>query len=350
MAKPQVTLTFAGDSAKLESAFDRVGQAAQDMGRDVGEAGDRFDRVGEAADNLDTRAMGFRDTLTGLQDGFAGVKMATQDGLGFESLLLLGFGIGDLASGMFNFLVPAAKSAVTWLKGLNVATIASTASSKIAAGASKVWAGAQWLLNAALSANPIGLVVIAIAALVAIVVLIATKTTWFQDLWNWTWSKIGDPVKAAWDWIKKVTTKAFDWYISLPGKIWNAFKKIGGYISAPFRSAFNLVAKAWNNTIGQLSWTVPGWVPGIGGNTVGAPKLPTFHSGGTVPGQPGENVLAILRAGERVSAPSASAGGGVVVLRIDSTDRRVGELLIELLRPAIDRKGGLQLALGRGRA
>ncbi|RKF24141.1 hypothetical protein [Micromonospora globbae] len=350
MAKPQVTLTFAGDSAKLESAFDRVGQAAQDMGRDVGEASNSFDRVGEASDTVDTRAMGFRDTLTGLQDGFAGLKQATSGDLGFESLLLLGFGVGDLASGMTNFLVPATKSAVEWLGKTKVGTLATAAAQKVAAAGSKVWAGAQWLLNAALTANPIGLVVIAIAALVAIVVLIATKTDWFQRLWSWVWSKIGDPVKAAWDWIKKVTTKAFDWYISLPGKIWNAFKKIGGYISAPFRSAFNLVAKAWNNTIGRLSWSVPDWVPGIGGRSIGAPQLPTFHSGGTVPGRPGENVLAVLRAGERVSSPSASGGGGVTVLRIDSTDRRVGELLIELLRPAIDRKGGLQLALGTRRA
>lgn len=310
MAGNNVTLTFAGDSTKLESAFDRVGQAAQGMKRDVASSADSFDRVGEAADTVDTRAMGFRDTLTGLQDGFAGIKKVNEDGLGFESLLLLGFGVGDLASGMFNFLIPALKSSVTWLKATKVGVLATSAAQAVASAGAKVWAGAQWLLNAALTANPIGLVVVAIGLLVAAVVWIATKTTWFQDLWKWIWSKIGDPVKAAWDWIKKITTKAFDWYISLPGKIWNAFKKIGGYISAPFRAAFNLVATAWNNTIGRLSWTVPKWVPEIGGNTIGAPQLPTFHQGGIVPGAPGQEVPILAMAGERVTPPGRPVPGG----------------------------------------
>lgn len=51
-----------------------------------------------------------------------------------------------------------------------VATIATNVwatATKIAAVGSKIWAAAQWLLNAALDANPIGLIVIAIAALVA---------------------------------------------------------------------------------------------------------------------------------------------------------------------------------------
>lgn len=346
MAGNTVTLTFAGDSQKLEQAFDRVGGAARDMGTEVGQAGQSFDRVGEAADNVDTRAMGFRDTLTGVQDGFAGIKMATQDGLGFESLLLLGFGIGDLASGMFNFLVPAAKSAVTWLKATKVGALASAAGTAIANTATKAWAAGQWLLNAALTANPIGLVVIGIAALIAIVVLIATKTTWFQDLWKWTWSKIGDPVKAAWDWIKKISTTAFDWITGLPGRIGTAFKKVGDFISQPFRTAFNYVSRAWNNTIGRLSWSVPGWVPFIGGNTISAPNLPTFHRGGVVPGSPGTEVPIMALAGERVRPPGAMGGdGATVVLRGDGS--RLGQLLVEVIRDAVQVRGGnVQKALG----
>jgi hypothetical protein len=53
---------------------------------------------------------------------------------------------------------------------VNAATKVYTAGTKIAAVATKVWAGVQWLLNAAMEANPIGLVVLAIVALVAIFV------------------------------------------------------------------------------------------------------------------------------------------------------------------------------------
>ena len=340
MAKPQVTLTFAGDSTQLESAFDRVGAAAKTMGDEVRTSADSFDRVGEAADTVDTRSMGFRDTLTGIQDGFAGVKMATSDGLGFESLLLLGTGVGDLASGMFNFLVPSLKSAVGWLGKTKVGTLAVSA-------AQKVWTGVQWLLNVAMSANPIGLVIIAIAALVAIVVLIATKTTWFQDLWHWIWGKIGDPVKAAWDWIKDISGKAFGWITGLPGKIGDAFGKVKGFISAPFKAGFNAVAKAWNNTVGRLSFTVPSWVGfGMGGKGFSMPQLPTFHTGGKVPGAPGTEVPILALAGEEVLPPGQSSGHAVIEIRSGGT--AFDDALVEVLRRAIRVRGGnVQVVLGR---
>ncbi|MEV0425385.1 hypothetical protein [Micromonospora sp. NPDC050495] len=343
MAGNNVTLTFAGDSAKLESAFSKVGQSAKDMGRDVAAASDSFDRVGETADTVDTRAMGFRDTLTGLQDSFLGLKKISSGDIGFESLLLLGAGVGDLGSAFYNFLVPSLKSSVAWLKTTKVGTVATAVAQKAAALGSKIWAGAQWLLNAALSANPIGLVVLAIVALVAIVVLIAKKTTWFQDLWHAIWGKIGDPVKKAWDWIKKFTTKAFDWYISLPGKIWNAFKKVTGYISGPFKAAFNAVSKAWNNTIGRLSWSVPGWIPGIGGNSISAPKLPTFHTGGTVPGRPGEQVPIMALAGETV-VPRGQSGGSVLRLEVAPGAAGPDRMMAEMVAHAL-RSGALRLVV-----
>lgn len=345
MAGNNVTLTFAGDSTQLESAFDRVGSAARSMDRDVRASADGFDRVGQAADDVDTRAMGFRDTLTGVQDGMEGVKVA-QDGIGFEALLLMGFAIGDLASGLYNFLIPAMKSGVRWLRATRVGTLAAAAAQKVAAFGSKVWAGAQWLLNAAMTANPIGLVVVAIGALVAAVVLIATKTTWFQDLWRAVWGKIGDPVKAGWAAVKRFSSSAFDWITGLPGKIGRAFSRIGDLISAPFRAGFNAVSRAWNSTVGRLSWSVPGWVPGIGGRGVSAPRLPTFHTGGTVPGAPGQQVPIMALAGERVLPPGRSGGGGVTLV-IDSAGARLDDLLVEVLRLAISVRGGnVQFVLG----
>lgn len=56
---------------------------------------------------------------------------------------------------------------------------------------------AQWALNAAMSANPIGLIVIAIGALVAGIVWVATQTTFFQDAWAAMTTFIGE----AWTWL-----------------------------------------------------------------------------------------------------------------------------------------------------
>jgi len=316
----QVTLTFAGEDKQLTDSFNRVGGAARNMGSEVDQASGSFDRAGEAADNLDTKSMGFRDTLTGVEDGMKGIKMATQDGLGFESLLLLGTGVGDLASGFYNFLIPSMKSAVTWFRATTVGQYA-------AAAATKVWTATQWLFSAALWASPITWIVIGIVALIAVIVLIATKTDWFQRAW-----------RASWTWIKNAAANTWDYIKKIPGWIGTAFSKVADFITRPYRSAFNAIARAWNNTIGRLSWTVPGWVPGIGGNSISVPNLPTFHAGGRVPGAPGQNVVALLQAGETVS--SAAGGGDGAVLRIDTAGSRLDDLLVEVLRAAVSRRGG----------
>lgn len=200
----------------------------------------------------------------------------------------------------------------------------------------KVWIAVQTALNVVMALNPIGLVIIAIAALVAIVVVIATKTTWFQDLWRVTWTFVKDKASQVWDWLK-----------GLPDRIGSAFSRIGGLISAPFRAAFNMVSDAWNRTIGRLSWTVPGWVPGVGGNSISAPKLPKFHNGGTVPGAPGSEMLAILQAGEKVTP---AGQGAATVLEIHSGGSRLDDLLVEILSNAVRVRGGsVQLVLGTGR-
>jgi phage-related protein len=69
--------------------------------------------------------------------------------------------------------------------------------------ASKVWAAAQWLLNAAMDANPIGLVVVAIAALVAAFVIAYKRSQTFRDV-----------VLGAWNAIKSATSSVFNWIVS----------------------------------------------------------------------------------------------------------------------------------------
>jgi hypothetical protein len=184
-------------------------------------------------------------------------------------------------------------------------------------GATNLMTAATWASTVAFLASPITWIVIGIIALIAVIVLIATKTTWFQDIW-----------RAAWNWIKSAAVATWDWLSELPGKLASMFMSIGNSISAPFKAGFNAVSNAWNNTVGKLSWTIPSWVPIVGGNSISAPKLPTFHRGGIVPGTPGEEVLAVLQAGERVStreqqasAANAAANSGTtnvyVTLRLE---------------------------------
>lgn len=161
----------------------------------------------------------------------------------------------------------------------------------------------QWAWNAALAANPIGLVIAIIVVLIGVIVLIATKTTWFQDLWNAIWGAIGDRVKSAGELIKRSVRSAIDFAISyfkfmwsIPGRIKNAFASVGSFIFAPFRWAFNNIAWAWNRTVGNIRFSVPGWVPGIGGNSFSVPKIPSLDIGGDVL----RTGLALIHRGERI--------------------------------------------------
>lgn len=216
--------------------------------------------------------------------------------------------------------------------------------------------GAQWAWNAAMIASPIGLIIAAVVAVIAVIVLIATKTTWFQDVWGATWRDIkkvagavgswfrdtlwGKWIKPAWDGILNAGKSTWNWLKLLPNRIKDAFASVKNFLFAPFRSAFNLIADAWNNTVGRLHWTAPAI---FGGWSIDVPDIPKFHSGGRVPGPPGSEMLAILEGGEQV----IPRGGGGGVLEIRSGGSQLDDLLVEILSRSIRRRGGnVQLVLG----
>lgn len=322
----QVLLTFAGDEKSLTQSFDRTGTAADRMSDKLHESGSGFDRAGEAADGAEGKAQGFSDTLTGVADIGAGTGEILKGNL-FEGFVTLGTGAADLAGGLAEFLIPA-------LAKTKIGTLASAAASKVAAAGSKAWAAAQWVMNSALWASPITWVVAGVILLIGVIVLIATKTDWFSRAW-----------RASWAWIRSAASNTWDWLKKLPGWIGGAFAKIGNSISAPFRYAFNSIARAWNNTVGRLSWTVPGWVPIIGGNSISVPNLPTFHAGvGVVPGVPGTPTVALLQAGEKVSSPASRDGDGTgwVAIRGDS----VIDALVQAIAARVDKRGGRPAQLG----
>jgi hypothetical protein len=114
-----------------------------------------------------------------------------------------------------------------------------SAGAKIVSAVTKTWAGIQWLLNAAMSANPITLVVLAIAALVIGMVIAYKKSEKFRDIVNKAFRAIADV--ALWLW-NNVLSKVFEFWA----------KEIG------------VVMLIWSKMLDALSH-VPGfgWVKGI---------------------------------------------------------------------------------------
>lgn len=120
--------------------------------------------------------------------------------------------------------IPALKSFGGWLKqngkwlgivaGFVLTAVAAFKTYAVIMGvvrtATAIWTAVQIGLNIALTANPIGLVIVAIGALVAAIVWIATKTTFFQDAWKWM-CKV---VQNAWQWLwKNVIKPVADWIV-----------------------------------------------------------------------------------------------------------------------------------------
>lgn len=334
MSGPEVTLTFAGDSKKLDQTFQSVGAGSQALSREVGQASRGFEAADQAAGNLERAGRGLRDAFTGTQDTMKGIGGLLKGDFSAETWLTVGAGVADLGGAFGDLIIPFAKTVATTVAS-TTAMAAHAVASGVAKAATVTWTGVQWLLNAALTANPIGIVIVAIAALVAVIVLIATKTTWFQDIWRVVWTFVKDTAMDVWDWLK-----------TLPERIGSVFSTVAGFITAPWRAAFNFIADAWNNTIGKLSWSVPSWVPVIGGNTISVPQLRKFHHGGTVPGLPGSEMLGVLQAGEEITPAGQSSGP--IVLELRSSGARVDDLLMEILARAIKARGGnVQVALGR---
>lgn len=235
-----------GDASGATSALSRAGDAAADADARFRQASDGmgsgFDTAGQAADGAETKAQGFADTLTGTTDIMAGFGEVAS-GNTFEGVLLLGTGLADLAGGMAAFVIPTLAALSTGMLATATATIRSTAanvanrtSSLAAAAASKVWAAGQWLLNAALTANPIGLVILAIVALVAAIVVAYRRSETFRTV-----------VQAA----MRGVQVAFGWVLTkvqqLVGWIRGNWPMLLSILTGPIGAAVRFILTRWDS-------------------------------------------------------------------------------------------------------
>lgn len=137
---------------------------------------------------------------------------------------------------------------------------------KVAVG---VATAAQWAWNAAMLANPVGVVILAIAAIIIGIGLIMAG---FGFDWKEFWEKkIKEPVQRVWDDITGKSDEATSFITGIPDRIGNAFASLTARIANPFIGAFNRIAGAWNATVGRLAGTE---LPAVlGGGRIGLPTL-----------------------------------------------------------------------------
>lgn len=110
------------------------------------------------------------------------------------------------------------KNLVAGMDLARVATLAQAAAAKVVVVASNAWKMAQAALNVVLSANPIGLVVMAIGALVAGIVYAYNHCETFRNICDQVWAVVKKLAAAVWDFLVKafenvstVVRKAWEW-------------------------------------------------------------------------------------------------------------------------------------------
>ncbi|ORL01006.1 hypothetical protein A6F56_01260 [Prescottella equi] len=259
----------------------------------------------------------FLESLTGAEDQMAGFAGSSEQ-MGETLNSGPGYALEQFKNTITGGLTDALADMATWVMNnadtlTTLAMVAApffgalagyAATVKIIQIATVAWNVAQMILNGTMMLNPIGLIVAAIAGLVAAVVLIATKTTWFQTIWDTVWNAI----KAAWDWVWGVLQAGFnglmdafgavgnkvgevkDWIVArwndvvgfvtgLPGRIGSAASGMWDGIKNAFKGAINWIIQAWN----AIEFRIPGFEVGPikwDGFTLGLPDLPLLASGG----------------------------------------------------------------------
>lgn len=192
-------------------------------------------------------------------------------------------------------VIPVISSVVDWIKqnkdwlsalAVSVGTVvliwtAYTTAMTIWSAVTKTAAAIQLAFNTVMALNPIALVVIAVAALVAGLVWFFTKTKTGQKVWE-TFTKA---ISAGWDWIKKAFAAGRDAVTAVLGKIKDKFSSvktsIGGYITAivdwfkglPDRivSGLGNIALKITSKFSSIKGTIRGYVNSVVGWFKGIP-------------------------------------------------------------------------------
>ncbi|QCG77840.1 tape measure protein [Gordonia phage SmokingBunny] len=139
---------------------------------------------------------------------------------------------------------------------------------------------------------------------------------------GWVWDMVGkvvgffttlatgirDKATLAKDWVVEKFNLVIDFFRGLPATMRDLAGKIWDPIKNAAKTVFNSIARLWNNTVGKVNFTVPDWIPAVGGKKFAMPQIPTFAYGGTVRGKgtgTSDSILSWLSNGEFVSPAHA---------------------------------------------
>jgi len=223
------------------------------------------------------------DGLTGftnkMQDAFENPAVSQAAGNIGSALSTIGTAFGNVLSAVGPSLVSGLSEAVNLIvrfKDFLIPLVAGLAAYKTVmlaiTVATKAWAAVQALLNIALTANPIGLIIAAIAGLVAGIVVLYKRNETFRNIVQATWTAIKNVIGAVWGWLSTTVFPALKTAFTAIGTgamwlwnnaikpAWNGIKEVIGLawevasdLFANWKRAMDLLGQGalwlWNNAI-----------------------------------------------------------------------------------------------------
>lgn len=154
--------------------------------------------------------------------------------------------------GVLGFAAENIPVVTTLLAGLAAAWVAQKVALISSQIATSGMTAAQWLLNAAMSANPIGIIVMAVAALVAAIIYLWNNCDAFREFFIGLWDGIKNVVQIVVDWFVQAWTDIGTFFTNLWNGIVNVFNTTWAAIVSFFTTIGTWVYETVIAPIGQF--------------------------------------------------------------------------------------------------
>ena len=240
----------------IKNFIDSVGTYASNLLPRIGEVmtsivGIVREHLPEIAEQISTWLNNLFDNLISqLPDGFKELASAIKDGVGVAL---------DIVKELFKWIIDNGDLVISLLAGIAGGFLALKVASIIQAVTTALqgMTVAQWLLNAAMNANPIGLIALAIGALIAAITLLILNWDKVKEVAIKCWDAIKNAASATWDFIVSVWTAASTWFnnnVVTPVK--NFFTEMWDKLKTGATNAWNGIKNTWTVVSGWFNNTV----------------------------------------------------------------------------------------------
>jgi hypothetical protein len=251
--------------------------------------------------------------LAAVEGKYGGVAEATADD---SKRLAEAFKQVSQAIGMT--LLPILEAVMPFFLGIANWAKENPGTFKIVAGAIGAIALAILAINFAMAANPFTLIALLIGAVIVGLIAAYKRFEVFRQIVDVVFKGIRTGFGFVVDYLK--------------------------FVAGIYKEIFNGIAKAWNNTIGKLSFEFPKWVPGLGGKGFSAPKIPMLADGGIIKASPG-GTLALIGEGGRDEAVipldrMGGMGGNNITINVQGADPNA---VVDALRTYMFRNGSVPI-------